>query len=411
MKFIKIPLLLLVFLFSNNIASAQLKSILKRASTEMLKRQTGHGQQAQEESTSVTDTTYEEHSDQIEKHMAPEAAPTAPKFEKTGKIVKAVEVKYAVDKLAYIDALLQKTVIVKGIALARKQGLSGTDRLVLVQVLEDPKLFAQLAGALSSNSANASELKDVYEILRPSITFGAMIGSFKYNITNTFIRGEMDDAPGSIGKSLFDKLGGAVSIVDIGAKKNYAISNYLNVIPAAVVTEVPDVKSVFEMTEYCKNLIKHSQVKSSIVGKALIANYQSTGVRFEIPVKPGINENGKPDDGLLYLHCLFNNNWDDFESKNYDPKYKIYLEMYYSHDLDKMVPDAITKNKGLLGFDGFFVGFKLKDEQGRFVTYAIKDINPNYTMDEGMFKLPVGYPIMTQVALNAEILKKMGLKN
>ena len=363
----------------------------------------------EDEPASDTDTTYGEPPAQSVKQIKPAQATASPIFKTTGKSVNAVEVKYAVDKLAYNDVLLQKPIIKKGIAIARKQGLSGTDGSVLAQVLEDPELFAQLASSLGANSANASELQEVLEIIQPSMAFGAMIGSFKYAITDSFVRGEMDDSPGSIGKSLFDKLGGAISIVDISAKKNYSISNYLNVVPAAVVTDVPDVKSVFEMTEYCKKLIKQAEVKPSMIGNTLIANYQSTGVRFEIPVKQGIDKNGKPDDGLLYLHCLFNNKWDDFTSKTYNPKNKIFLEMYYSHDLDKIVPAAITKNKGLLGFNGFFVGFRLKDEQGRFVTYAIKSINQNYTIDEGMFKLPAGYPIMTQEALNAEVLKKLGL--
>ncbi|MBB6499256.1 hypothetical protein [Pedobacter cryoconitis] len=405
-KYSRYTLLLLLFVSADFPVQAQFKGLLKKATDKIMKMQS-----PKTSPDSSSNTMENNGPSPAENQDAPVNKAVQPAFPKTGKTVNAVGITYSVDLLANSSALLQKPVIIKGLKIAKSQGITGTDREILKRVLEDPQLFGQIGAQLSNDPANAAGLNEVLDILRPAQTFGPLAGDFHYYITNNYIRAELADSPNSIGKKLFDNLGGVITIVDLRAKKSYAISNYLNIVPAAVVEQLENFQYAFGLADYYKKILNQTDIHPSLIGPKLFGKYQASGVRLELPVKPGIGKDGKPDDSMLYLHCVFNGKWEDLENKNYNPKYKLYLEMYYSHELDKLIPPAITQGKGLLGINGFFVGYTLKDENGRQVSYGIKSIDPSTAVDEGLLTLPAGYPEMTHEELETRILKKLGLKH
>ena len=405
-KYNRYTLFLLLFISAGFPAQAQFKGLLKKATDKIMKMQAPKTSVDSSNQTAVNND-----SSPAENQDSPVNKAVQPVFPKTGKMVNAVGVTYSVDLLANSQALLQKPVIIKGLKVAKSQGITGTDREILKRVLEDPQLFGQIGARLSNDPANTAGLNEILDILRPAQTFGALAGDFHYYLTNNYIRAELLDSPNSIGKKLFDNLGGVITIVDINAKKSYAISNYLNIVPAAVVEKMESFQYAFGLADYYKKILNQPDIHPALTGPKIFGKYQANGIRLELPVKPGIGKDGKPDDSMLYLHCVFNGKWEDLENKNYNPKYKLYLEMYYSHELDSFVPQAITQGKGLLGVNGFFVGYTLKDENGRQVSYGIKSIDSNTAVDEGLLTLPAGYPEMTHEELEARILKKLGLKH
>jgi len=341
-------------------------------------------------------------------------SPQPPPFIKTGKTVAATTAFFGIDTEDAWKKLLQAPVVQDYISRLRRKGVTGTDKEVLTRGMQHSEDYTDIQAELQAKYGDQVETFKP----SPSLIFAALLNTYKYVMTPNYIRAELGSIDtlngqgGDLAGGLINALApGAVTIIDIKAKKMYAVANYLGVLPAAIQEDISGFQDVFGLAAYFKKYMQQPGIKINPVGHKTFHGYNATAVNLEIPVKPTVDENGKPSDGLLFLHTLLSNSSLDLAGKHYDPSYKLYLETYYSHDLDASIPATITADKNVLHVDGFYIGSVLKDEKGNQVVYAIQKIDPRTQIDEGMFLIPPGYEKMTDAQFRQKVDEKFKIKN
>ena len=335
-------------------------------------------------------------------------APQPPEFVKTGKIVKATTATFGIDTENDWNALLKNPIVQEYISRLRQKGLTGSDKSVLTQGMKDQEAYADIESDMRAKYGNVKNtLKP-----GPALTFAAFMSNYDYIMTNDFIRAEISTRDTANGPSLAATMmqafaPGSVTIVDVRAKKMYAVANYMGILSAAVGDDISSFQDAFGLAAYFKKYMQAPGLKLQSIGSSTFHGYHASAVRLEIPVTPTTDEDGQKSDQLLYLHSMLSGTFTDLVGGKYDPTYKLYLETYYSHDLDGKIPPAITGDKNILHVDGFYIGSVLKDEKGNQVSYSIKGIDPNTMIDEGMFIIPASCEKMTHTQFKQKIQDKL----
>lgn len=326
-------------------------------------------------------------------------------------MVKATTITFGIDTDEDWANLLKNPMIQDIIGRLRQKGVTGTDKQVLMtaeQHQDDyPDIMADMR-AKYGNSASAATIKPA-----PSMVFSAFLSDYDYVITSDHIRAEIGKGDTAAGQSAIANAmvnafaPGAVTIVDVKNKMSYTVANFLGILPAAIEEDISNYQDVFGLAAYFKKYTHQPSLRLLPLGNKTFHGYNANVVGMEIPVTPTVDDNGKPSDGLLYLHALLSGHMEDLAAKRYDPSYKLYLETYYSHDLDASIPPAVRSDKNVLHVDGFYVGSVLKDEKGNQVVYNIKRVDPNTRLDEGLFLIPDGYEKMTHAEFKEKIKEKL----
>jgi hypothetical protein len=256
--------------------------------------------------------------------------------------------------------------------------------------------------------------RDMGAPIQPSAyMFAVILSGYEYIMTSDHIRaqiGKSDTAngQGGVAGSLANAFApGITTIINIKEKRSYTVANFLNILPAAILDTLGSFQDAFGLMAYLKKYMHQPDMKIQSLGHSVFHGYNANVVRIDVPVTPVTDENGRPSDALLYLHGMLSGNTNDLMNKHYDPSYKLFVETYYSHDLDGMIPAPITADKNILQVDGFYVGSVLKDEKGNKVVYMLQHIDKDRSVDEGMFLIPDGYEKMTHDQFRRRLREKL----
>lgn len=402
-------------------AHSQLKGLLNKVKDKVANKATGRPNQKDSSAQASQDPTTADAntSDAVSSSASNEGpqktnSPQPPQFPKTGKMLTATTATFGIDTDEAWSAMLKAPIVQDYISRLRQKGLTGTDKEVFTRAMQHSEDYGDIQADLQAKYGN---METTFKP-SPSLMFAALLNTYQYVMTADHIRAELgktdtlNGQPGDLAGGLANALApGAVTIIDIKTKKMYAVANFLNVLPAAIEEDISSFQDVFGLAAYFKKYMRQPDIKIQPMGHKIFHGYKANAVNLEIPVTPVVDEDGKPSDGLLFLHTLLSTGTMDFMNKHYDPSYKLYLETYYSHDLDGKIPATITADKNVLHVDGFYIGSVLKDEKGNQVVYSIQKIDPNTQIDAGMFLLPTGYEKMTEAQFRQKIDEKFRIKN
>ncbi|AWG22492.1 hypothetical protein FFWV33_13625 [Flavobacterium faecale] len=350
----------------------------------------------------VYDETSQTTAKQKEKVGFPEMAPIT--FPKTGKFDLGSKLTYAVD----YDFFLQHSLGQKAIAIARKNGFTGTNKEVFNNARTDSTTVTKIWTELMKGPlpADALEIQKKFQI---AATFEAMaLASTSVLITNDFVKSTIKGIGSSKQKPIF-LVGFQIdgfSLVDLQQNAAKTVGTIMGVNYTLIEKDF-NVGSLFAMAKLAEKNIEKKGATSEVILNQKAFGYNCNVARIIIPVQPEQERKNHVDNSSLWFHCLLNVNFDDLVNTNYDPKYKIIMELYYTHDLDNVLPKALTTQKNKLNAGGYFVGAILKDEAGNGVTYKMENFKALQKIDKGEFQIPAGYPIMTQEELNVKILEAM----
>jgi len=343
------------------------------------------------------------------KTMGNHAPPQPPVFPVTGKKVKVTTASFAVDTEEDWNNLLKNPVVQDLISRLRQRGVTGTDKEVLTKAMQNQDAYADIQADMRAKYGNAA----ISYKPGPALVFAAFLSSYDYVMSPAYIRAEIGKTDSTGGQGGFAGAlangfaPGITTIIDINAKKSYTVANFLNILPAAIVEDLSSFQDAFGLSAYFRKYLHQPEIRMQALGHTNFHGYSANVVGVEVPVTPVTDDNGKQSDGLLYLHSLLSGNTGDLATKHYDPSYKLYVETYYSHDLDAMIPSPITADKNILHVDGFYVGSVLKDEKGNKVVYALQHIDSDRYLDEGMFLIPDGYEKMTNAQFKEKLREKL----
>ena len=338
----------------------------------------------------------------------PPQPPQPPQFPITGTLVKATKIAFGIDTEDDWVTLLKNPMVQDYISRLRQKGVTGTDREVLQAAMQHPDTYSDISADMRGKYGASANLKPM-----PSLVFSVFFNEYDYVISSDHIRaelgkaGEMASQQGLAGAFVNALAPGAVTLVDLNVNKSYAIANYLGILSAAVVDDISNYRDAMGLTAYFKKYMHQQNIKLEPLGHKVLHGYNASVFRMEIPVTPTTDDNGKQNDGLLFLHSLLSGHSEDIGTKHYDPTYKLYLETYYSHDLDADIPLKVLTDKDPVSEAGFYVGSILKDEKGNQVIFDIKKIEANLQIDAGQFMIPTGYEIMTHADFHEKIRAKL----
>lgn len=325
-------------------------------------------------------------------------------FPKTGKFDVASKLTYAVD----YDFFLQNSLGQKAIAIARREGLTGTNKEVFDTARMDSTMVKKIWEDLMSQQLPA-DAQEIQQKFQTASTFEAMVlASTTVLITEKYIKSTINGIGATNQRPLFlvgfdiDGFG----LVDLQTNTSKNVGTLMGV-PYTMIDPDFNVNSIFSMAKLGEDYLKKEGAKSEVILNTKAFGYNCNVARVIAPVKPVKKGTNSTDDSSLWFHCLLNGNFDDLLRKNYNPKYQIVIELYFTHDLDNILPRSLKSQKNKLNVDGFFIGAIVRDEAGHGVTYKLQEIKPLQKVDSGEFQIPAGYPIMTQDELTAKILDKM----
>lgn len=405
-----ISFLILFFIITN--ANAQFGSLTKKIRDKVNNKLeniiTKKTEPTPTESTNQTDviTSNEDINTNSIPKKAKEAIPEQKpiEFPKTGKFDLASKLTYAVD----YDFFLQHQLGKKAISIARNKGLTGTDKEVFDKARIDTILVKKIWNELMLTNL-PPDAQEIEQKFQTAGVFEAMVlASTSVLITDKYIKSTINGIGASKQKPLFlvgfqiDGFG----LVDLKNNTSKNVGTLMGV-PYTMIDPDFNVNSIFSMAKLGEEYIKKEGAKSEVILNKKAFGYNCNIARVIAPVKPVKKGTNSTDDSSLWFHCLLNNNFDDLLNKNYNPKYQIVVELYFTHDLDNILPKSLTSQKNKLNVDGFFVGAIVRDEAGHGVTYNLQDIKPFQKVDSGEFQIPPGYPTMTQDELTAKVLEKM----
>ncbi|HTI90403.1 MAG TPA: hypothetical protein VL727_07430 [Puia sp.] len=349
--------------------------------------------------------------------------PPAPiQFPHTGVTVKAIHATMASVIDGDIDRIASTPQGKFFFDQARQKGLKGSDVEIFRQAMnqKNAALMEEIEEAVKekfptadddASAARASKMGNPAwgGVSAPSLYFEFMVGSFDTWITSRYVKTTLKHDH----VTMADVFGANVtSIMDLDKHLIYAMASVLGV----NYTKVDTIHNIYRTLSMVKEEylgIPGIKIEPGKAGK--FGDYNTVSERITIPVQPYIEkESGKKSDGLLKMHDILSNRNDgpgEDGQMHYSPGYKLVFEYYFTHDLDKYLPESVKRiQTGVLGSEGQCIGAALKDENGNSAVWRLIDVQTNQDIDEGEFQVPADYPVMTKEQRRQAIRARMGLK-
>ncbi len=458
----KYLLLFTALLFFSFSSQAQFKKLIKKAKHKAIEAVLGDDLSDSTASSSPPQNNPPEDADDQDPSVDKEEkedteTPPMPKpidFPVTGETVHAAQgiYEWIIDTAAIVSKIAQTEQGKYAFELAREKGLKGNNEQLFQQMMDPknremmeeieaeveakfpekktPKGFQEKEWQNSAWAGQAiipSENPDPSNnpawggVSMPSLYFSAWGGDFNTWITDRYIKSELrtlhDGRPTIMGALGLQ----AAQIMDLKNNMTYSIGSVLGI----QFTKV----SHFDMqNDSAKFRILHTmgvaqkfwpvpgiKVEPGTVGK--FGPYHTVSEKLIIPVRPFIDPStGKETNTLLVYHDALSGREDagpDPHHNHYDPSYKIIYEYYFTHDLDKELPQGLMERYKAAGFGdkGFCIGAKISDEKGNSADYRLTHFQPDVRLDKGQFQVPEDYPVMTDEELKAAVKKQFSLKN
>jgi hypothetical protein len=431
--------LLAILLFLSQTTNAQFGKLINKAKEKALEKVTGKKADTATASPKVVDTTgsFDGKTPVSGGSQSPDGdagtssdkatqkyTPPAPiQFPHTGVTVKAIHATMA----SVIDDDIQKIAATpQGKFLfdqARQKGLKGSDVEIFRQMMnqKNAALMEEIEKAVKEKfptadddavAGRASKMGNPAwgGVSAPSLYFEFMVGSFDTWITSRYVKTTLKHDH----VTMADVFGANVtSIMDLDKHVIYAMASVLGV----NYTKIDTIHNIYRTLSMVKEEylgIPGIKIEQGTAGK--FGDYNTVSERITIPVQPYIEkESGHKSDGLLKMHDILSNRNDgpgDDGQMHYNPGYKLVFEYYFTHDLDKYLPESVKRiQTGVLGSEGQCIGAALKDENGNSAVWRLIDVQTNQDIDEGEFQVPADYPIMTKEQRKQAIRARMGLKS
>ena len=429
---------LAILLFFSQTTNAQFGKLINKAKEKALEKVTGKKSDTTAASPRAVDTTgsfdggapasggskssdgdANTSSDKATKKYSP---PAPIQFPHTGVTVKAIHATMA----SVIDGEIQMIASTPQgkffFDQARQRGLKGSDVEIFRQAM-DPKnaaLMEEIEKATkekfpaADNAASAGRASKMGNpawggVSAPSLYFEFMVGSFDTWITSRYVKTTMKHDH----VTFADAFGAnAASIMDLDKHVIYGMASVLGV----NFTKVDTIHNIYRTLSMVKEEylgIPGIKIEQGTAGR--FGDYNTVSERITIPVQPYIEkESGQKSDGLLRMHDILSNREDapgEDGQMHYNSGYKLVFEYYFTHDLDKYLPESVKRiQTGVLGSEGQCIGAALKDENGNSAVWRLIDVEVNQDIDEGEFQVPADYPVMTKEQRKQAIRAKMGLK-
>ena len=313
------------------------------------------------------------------------------------------------------------------ITVARQKGLKGSDTDIFRQLMkpenaalaediseEVKKEYPQNKNKKENVSSNFNPANGGFST--PSLYFEYMVGEFDMWMTNHYVKWATRNDHATMAQAFGVNV---VAITDLQKRMAYSISSILGINytmvksldtldrPYGPLAVMPLFKDQYQGIEGIK-------IEEGTPEK--FGEYNCSVVKIIIPVRPYMDrQTHKLNNSLLYLHDILSNR-DDMAANNgkgnWDPSYRIIYKGYFSHDIEKYLPEKIREMVQHLKWKkGLGVGAAITDEKGNSADFRLIDITTDNKIDKGAFQIPDGYPVMTQEELNEAIKKQFSLKN
>ena len=326
-------------------------------------------------------------------------------FPKTGKKVSSTRLIYGVD----YDFVLKDPVGQMALKIARREGVTGTDAQVLNKTRANSQLLAKIWQELGQKKlpSSSKNFQDRYAVSGFFESFA--LPGLTVEMTDNFIKTKTNTIPGLASKGA---LGTALSIdvveiVDLDKNTSNLVGS-----GRGVLFNVPKkdfaVENIFALADMTKKQLKEEGAKSEVTLNKEAFGYLCNIVKIEVPVRPKKKASGKNNDSLLYMHSLLTNKSQDYINKNYNSRFKNVITLYYTHDLDNILPPAVVSSQNMTNVAGYFVAATITDENGLGVTYKLQNIAVNQEIDTGEFQIPAHYPVMTMEEMSKKVAATMG---
>ncbi|HEY4288166.1 MAG TPA: hypothetical protein VGN00_13770 [Puia sp.] len=431
--------LLAILLFLFQTTNAQFGRLINKAKEKALEKVTGKKSDTTAASPKAVDTTSSyngtgpasggsqstdgDGSTTSDKATHKYAPPAPIQFPHTGVTVKAIHATMA----SVIDGDIQRIAATPQgkyfFDQAREKGLKGSDVEIFRQALDqknaalmeeiekaEKEKFPSADNDASTRPASKMANPAWGGISAPSLYFEFMVGSFDTWITSRYVKTTLKHDH----VTLADAFGANVtSVMDLDKHIIYAMASVLGV----NYTKVDTIHNIYRTLSMVKEEylgIPGIKIEQGTAGK--FGNYNTVSEKITIPVQPYTEkESGQKSDGLLRMHDILSNRQDapgEDGQMHYSPGYKLVFEYYFTHDLDKYLPEGVKKiQTGALGTEGQCIGAALKDENGNSAVWRLIDVQTDQDIDEGEFQVPADYPIMTKEQRKQAIRARMGLKS
>ncbi|MEO9021182.1 MAG: hypothetical protein ABI237_14285 [Ginsengibacter sp.] len=436
----KIFLLLLSLFILSSPSEAQFSKLIKKAKEKVVHAVTGKdnakdsdtsdksqksaGSQTQENTDDTSISSDDPQHESENKTQAPKPVV----FPITGDTVNAMHAVFA----PVIDGDIKKiTDSPQGkyaISIARQKGLQGTDMEVFRQLL-DPKnqaLSEEISDEVKKKFPNEKNKKENVSgnfnpanggFSTPSLYFEVMIGAFDVWMTNRYIKWATKPSDHFTMAAAFGV--NVIAITDLQTQMAYSIASVLGVNYTTVksLDTVSQPYGPLAVMPFFKDQYQGIEgIKIEPGDPEKYGEFNCTTIKVTIPVRPYMDkELHEINKSLLSLHDILSGG-DDMGANdgkgNWDPSYKIIYKGYFSHDIEKYLPEKMKEMvQNLKWKQGMGVGAAITDEKGNSADFRLIDITTDNKIDKGQFQVPADYPVMTQDELNTAIKKQFSLKN
>lgn len=309
---------------------------------------------------------------------------------------------------------------------ARDKGFEGSDEEILRQLIQpaNRQVMQEISKEVEhkfhrkakkrSGSENTNPAHGGFST--PSMYFYAMIGEFDVWMTNRYVKWQLGHSHPTMAQ-LFGVT--AVSVTDLQKGMMYSIGSVLgfNYTLVKSLDTVNNSYGPLAVMPLFKEVYRGIDgIKYEIGGPEKFGEFNNCSVvKITVPVRPYINEAGREDNGLLSLHDILSGR-EDATKRNgkghWDPSYKIIFKGYFSHDIEKYLPENIKDRIHHLQWKrGMGVGAAIVDEKGNSANFRLVNITTDNNIDKGQFQIPEDYPIMTQDEFDEELKDHFKLKN
>lgn len=433
-KYCLVTITLLLFCFHGD---AQFKKLLNKAKEKAIEAVTGQedstpspsvSEPQQEPETGQRGDAEQQDADARDEQDAPEKnRPAQITFPVTGDTVTAMHAVFA----PVLDGDIQKIMSTPqgkyGIKMARDKGLQGTDMEVFRQLLEpeNASLSEAISEAIKEKFPETDQKQDNGKVSfnpahngfsTPSFYFKFMVGEFDVWMTDHFVKWALRHDHATMAEGFGVNV---VAITDLQKRVAYSIGSVLGVNyttvhsldtlnrPYGPLALMPLLKDTYQG-------IDGIEIKTGAPEK--FGDYNCSVVEVIIPVRPFVDkQTHQPDKSLLSLHDILSGRDDAVAHDgkgNWDPSYRIIYKGYFSHDIEKYLPEKIKEMvRHLKWKKGIGVGAAIADEKGNSADFRLIDVTTSNKVDKGSFSVPEGYPVMTEEQLNEAIKKQFSLKN
>jgi len=300
------------------------------------------------------------------------------------------------------------------VKLAREKGLEGSDEAILIQLMDiknaalaeeiKDKVRAQFPGGNKNISESGMQANPAWGGLSlPSLSLQAFMGKMDIWFGHEQVKFTIQKGSSAL-QEAFDLQ--TASIVDLEHQKAYSICKAFG-LQYTMVDPFTNFMSSMLSKELLESQMHMPHVKLERGPSLLFGKYQVSSIRITLPVT---------GDSMMYIHCLLNNRWEEYQSggKNFNPNYQLVWEVYFTNDLDPILPDKVkllnqANALGNLGIKGQFVGFSLQDEEKNAAVYWLNVLNKDLQLDRGQFQIPPDYPVKTQEEVDKMMRQKFGM--